>query len=363
MRRVLKWMARVGALVWLLAACRPLPTAVPTPAPTAPPSDDLRLFLINGYGAESFWASQMQTGLLETLARRGYSVAEKNLVWSTLHMDAGGPLTVAGHRALTEEAIAAIQAFAPDVVVVAGDEAAAAIILQYPDATMPFVFCGLKGDPRDYALVQPNVTGVLERYQPAQTVAMARDFIGEADAYMLLSDASLSGRAGAELAYARALNEVPETHELLLRVVGTWSQWQAVVLEETATMDFIILGSYQAILDDVHDVGRYVEGDRVMEWMVTRAPVPVFALSNDAVVRGAVGGLVSSGYAQGETTAPVAVQVAQGASPGAISARAPYRNLLAMNLPAARNWGLPIPVSFPLAARVYRTFPADQGGQ
>jgi ABC-type uncharacterized transport system substrate-binding protein len=125
-------------------------------------------------------------------------------------------------------------------------------------------------------------------------------------------------------------------------------------------VDFILLASHQGVTDVT---GHLIDEKEVITWMLDNSPVPVFALSNIAIVNGAVGGLVSYGYEEGVSVAEVVLRLAAGEQPADIPISGPARNLLAINLPSTRRWNLRIPITFPIAARIYGTEPAAQGGQ
>ena len=99
-----------------------------------------------------------------------------------------------------------------------------------------------------------------------------------------------------------------------------------------------------------------------MAWMSENAPVPVFALWNSAVVNGAVGGLVADRFQQGEYAAQLALGLARDRGPATSLQATSGMNRLVLNATAARNWGLKIPVLFPIVAQVYESVPVAQGG-
>ena len=109
--------------------------------------------------------------------------------------------------------------------------------------------------------------------------------------------------------------------------------------------------------------GEVVSTDELMAWMVENVSIPIFSLYNEVVVNGAVGGLVMSEEDQGEAAGQMMVRIAQGAHPSSVSERLSAKNLLAINLAAARRWNLPIPIAFPLAGRVYRELPSAEPGE
>jgi len=353
--RLLEWFI----LLTLVVACGPAQPTVPSPTPI-PARDKLRLFLADSYTQEDPWSQQVRTGILETLGRGGYATVDGTLEVETFYMDVRKATMIDEAKPAALQAIERLAEFEPDIVIVSGDEATRTIIPLYFDPTLPFVFCGFVGEPSSYGLDLPNVTGVVEALHPVQTVALAYAFVEDAQRYLLLSDGSVSGRARGLSSYLALGQSEYGVSTLSFEVVRDWSNWRKTVLTEGQEVDFILLASYQGIVDDA---GRLVNERDVIAWMFAYSPVPVFALSNYAIVNGAVGGLVSYGYEEGVSVAEVVLRLAAGERPADIPITGPARNLLAINLPSTRRWDLRIPIMFPIAARIYGTEPAAQGGQ
>ncbi|MGC9396525.1 MAG: ABC transporter substrate-binding protein [Anaerolineae bacterium] len=346
-------------LLTLVVACRPAQPTAPLTTP-APARAKLRLFLVNSYTEDDSWSQQVRTGILETLARKGYASVDGTLEIETFYMDVRQVSVIDEATPAALRAIERLAEFEPDIVVVSGDEAARTIIPLYFDPTLPFVFCGVSGDLDSYGLDLPNVTGIVESQHPVQTVALAYALVEGVQQYMVLGDGSVSGRSRALSAYGALQQSEYGTPAPRFRMAPTWLQWQMAVLEDAREVDFILLASHQGVTDAT---GRLIDEKEVITWMLENSPVPVFALSNIAIVNGAVGGLVSYGYEEGVSVGEVVLRLAAGERPADIPIRGPERNLLAINLPSTRHWNLRIPVTFPIAARIYGTELAAQGGQ
>jgi len=343
----------------LVVACGPTPSPMPSPQ-AMPVRTTLRLFLVDSYTEDDFWSQQVRSGILETLARAGYATVDGTLELETFYMDMRHVSTIDDVRPVAILAIERLANFEPDIVIVSGEESTRTIIPLYFDPTLPFVFCGFVVDPSSYGLDLPNVTGVVEVLHPVQTVAMAYGFVEDAQRYLLLSDGSVSGRARALSAYLALGQSEYGVSTLSLKTVREWSDWRKTVLTAGEEADFILLAGYQGIVDDT---GRLLDEREVMAWMFAYSPIPVFALSNHAVVNGAVGGLVSYGYEEGVSVGNDVLRLAAGETPADIPIHGPERNLLAVNLASTRRWKLRIPITFPIAARIYGSLPAAQGGQ
>jgi ABC-type uncharacterized transport system substrate-binding protein len=358
-------MKRRLSLLGLIAVLTVVVACGSTPSPTQPPESvpahaKLRLFLADSYTEDDFWSQQVRTGILETLERGGYATVDGTLEIETFYMDMRHVSAIDDVRPAALLAIERLADFQPDIVIVSGEEATRSVIPLYFDPTLPFVFCGFVGDLSSYGLDMPNVTGVVETLHPVQTVAMAYAFVEDAQRYLLLGDGSVSGRARALSTYLALGQSEYGVSTFSFKTVREWSDWRKTVLAEAQEVDFILLASYQGVVDDNE---RLIDERDVIDWMFAYSPVPVFALSNYAVVNGAVGGLVSYGYEEGVSVGDVVLRLAAGEAPADIPIRGAERNLLAINLASTRRWNLRIPITFPIAARIYGTDLAAQGGQ
>ena len=365
-----------GMIVCLIVACTAVPLS-PTPTlPVVPFRKTLRLFWVNSYDADDLGSQKLRVSALTRLSEAGYSVEAGTLEMDVYHMDTARFLSLSQMAPVADVAVARIQAFNPDVVLVSGDAATLSVIPRYPDLNKPFVFCDMIGDPDVPGLRRPAVTGVLANPHPLRTIAMARTFLSESwngeptaaemggeatntvDRFLVLSDASIAGQSALASTY-QALREIEKRDgpTPTVEIISDWAEWQEIAAAADQTYDFILLLGHRSVQDPEGDV---VPTDELMAWMVENVSIPIFSLFNEAVVNGAVGGLVTSEEDQGEAVAQMVVRIAQGAHPSSISERLTSKNLLAINLAAARRWNLPIPIAFPLAGRVYRELPTVQ---
>ncbi len=372
--KALKNFAVVGTAVviaCLVIGCAETPLS-PTPTlPAVPFQRTLHLFWVNSYHADDARFLNLQTSVLTALSEAGYSVEAGTLEMDLYHMDATRFLSLSQLEPVADVAITHIQSFNPDIVLVSGDEAALSVIPRYPDLNTPFVFCDMIRDPNVRGLRRPTVTGVLANPYPLRTIAMAQAFLsgtpgGATDAtatgpvarFLVLSDASITGQSALAATY-QALRELEKEGGPTpsVEIVANWTEWQEIAADAAQTYDFILLLGHKSVRDVEGDV---VPTKELMAWMVEHVSIPIFSLSHEAVINGAVGGLVMSEESQGEAAAQMVIRIARGAHPSSVTERLAVENLLAINLAAARRWHLSIPIAFPLAGRVYRELPADE---
>ncbi|MBN1487806.1 MAG: hypothetical protein JW981_09205 [Anaerolineae bacterium] len=351
---------------------------------TPPTSRPIRLFWVNSYTDDHRRSLQIQSGLLETLARRGYSVVDGNLELGVFHMgithdarpfrsDSEDNEALVVDPQDIENAIVAIQTFQPDMVVVSDEEAISAVIPNYPDPNMRFVYCGLRGEPQLYGVSRPNAAGVLEQVYPVKTVLIAREFTGAnpgSENYFVVGDSTKSGWASVDAVVAALEVDKSLIAPPIWKLsTDRWVLWQKAIKDSVAAfdkpggisgVDFILLARYHLLRDEA---GRYIPEQEVITWLVQNSPVPVFGLWDYTVSDGAVGGLVVSAYDQGAAAANIVLRLAGGTHPSSVLAKFPANRLFAINLASAKYWDLRIPVEFPTAARIYRSVPGLEGGK
>jgi ABC-type uncharacterized transport system substrate-binding protein len=322
----------------------------------------LRLFFVRTYSEEDPWSNRIRTGVLERLAQLDYAQASQNLVLSEFALRAE---TLRDSVEIEDRATAAIQEikeFNPDVVIVADDEAARWVIRGYPDPTLPFIFCGLNSSAWEHGLSRPNVTGVLERTYPLQTVHLASAMKGQVpEKVLFLSDESIASTSEGEEVRAALLDaENALVEETVLHQTNDWEAWQTFVLEKASTFDVLLLGYFKNL---VNDYGDHIPERTVLRWTLGNSSIPVFGLQLNTNEGGAVGGLAVSGYAQGQEAAELAVEIFRGTEPASLSHRVPGYNVLVVNLVAARYWDLDVPLELLIGARIERNFPIALGGE
>ena len=350
-------MLLAGALLVACSSATPVlpqenvPVQSTVEAGTLPP---LRLFLLDSYSGNDMGSQQMRAGVLETLSAYGYgetanAVGSLTLQELSMGLDAEqDPETVAE---ITQQAIASVQAFAPDVVLILNNEAALEVIPAYPDPNQAFVFCGFHGNVEAQGLNRPNVTGVLEEPKPLQTLRMAATLVQGARHYMILSDRTPSGTDGASSVYREILTSSELDVAGTLRLTNNWQIWQQYVLKEAAKMDFILLLQTNGLRDPEEGM---VPSDTALSWTLENSPVPVFSLWLEPVSSGAVGGLTISSYEEGAAAAKMIWRIARGAHPSSVLITPSERNVLAMNLAAAEYWDVQVPFEFLSTAKIYQ---------
>ncbi len=339
-----------------LTGCAPTPTPSRQPltvASTTRAPAALRLFIVYGGDVSAVWAGQVRVGIIEALVSEGnYQIGETLLLGEyQLPVDVG-TIVMPGKTAIAA-ALAASQEFSPDIVVTVGTQATRLVIQAYPDPDQRIVFCSFSGNFLASGLDRPNVTGVLELPYPVQTARLAATLVPGSTRFMVLGDVSSTDAVATETIFETLLKDPPYPALPVWRQTDDWDEWQSFVLE-TDTVDFVLLGKY----NHVHDAsGNLVSPSEVLRFTLLRSTAPVFGMWQETIINGAVAGLVLSGEEQGKTVARLVLSVVGGTDPAVLLPQRPDRNVLAINLAAARHWELSPPFELLVTASFGGTFP------
>lgn len=115
-----------------------------------------KILYIDSYHQGYAWSDGIEKGVKKGL--EGTGIELKVVRMDTKRNTSDEFLKEAGQKAKAE-----IEAFKPDVVIAADDNATKAVIVPfYKDGSLPFVFCGLNWDASRYGFPCKNVTGMVE---------------------------------------------------------------------------------------------------------------------------------------------------------------------------------------------------------
>jgi ABC-type uncharacterized transport system substrate-binding protein len=204
------------------------------------------------------------------------------------------------------EAKALIEAWHPDVVITADDDAAQYLIMPfYKDHTIPFVFCGINWTVNEYGFPYRNATGMVE-------VAPIEPLFDEVKALLAERHRGfyLGANTSTEHKNLERFREVARRRGVQLdaSLVDTTEAW-LTAFRHAQTYDFIALGSNSGIND--WDETQVSEGVRESGQRLTLT-------NHDWMMPYAVLGLTKLPEEQGTWAARVALQILQGVAPSSI---------------------------------------------
>lgn len=240
------------------------------------------------------------------------------------------------------EARALIEAWQPDVVITADDNAAKYLIQPYfKDAALPFVFCGINWTVREYGFPYKNVTGMIEIAPVRTMIEEAMGLVPSARRVLYIGANTSTERKNADRLRRAAEAKALQFEQQLASSLDAW----VAAYRAGQDFDFIIVGSNAGIndWDDANAVAAIKPLSRRLtvtnhEWMM-----PVTML-----------GMTKVAEEQGEWAARVALQILDGMAPDTIPVVANRKWDLFLNPVLIDAAGLTLPAQLASKGKVFR---------
>lgn len=204
------------------------------------------------------------------------------------------------------EAKSLIEAWQPDVVITADDNAAKYIIEPfYKDHTIPFVFCGVNWTVEEYGFPYQNVTGMLEIAPIDPLFDKAETYVkSPRNAFYIGADTLTEHKNLERFQKAAERRGIQLDH----RLPGTTEAWLEAY-EMAQNYDFIILGSNSGINDWDHER---------IQARLKRTARRMSLTNHDWMMPYTMLGLTKIPEEQGEWAAQTALLIMRGVSPSTV---------------------------------------------
>lgn len=176
----------------------------------------------------------------------------------------------------------------------------------FPD--VPVVFCGINNYRDELLKGHPLFTGVAEKVDAQGTLWWALAQHPEARFVYIINDFTSAGKA-----IAQAIRNDLKTFAPDVEVRFSGNLTLPEVLAQIKTLprnSLILLGSYYR-----DRLGRFYEISEAVEALSKQTELPVYGLFDFDLGHGIVGGMLSSGYDQGQAMAQMALHVLAGRHP------------------------------------------------
>ncbi len=199
-----------------------------------------------------------------------------------------------------------IEAWRPDVVIAADDNASKYLVMPYfKDSDIPFVFCGINWTVEEYGYPYKNVTGMIEVSPVEQLFEKVQQIIPKARKGVYIGADTLTEKKdfGHFQHVAKRYNITLTQH-----LASTQAEWNQHYID-AQTSDFVILGTKSGIND---------WDDAQTSSLVFKHGKKLSLTTYEWMVRFASLGLIKSAEEHGEWSAKTALQILQGVYPANI---------------------------------------------
>ena len=289
-----------------------------------------KILLVFSYHPEYPWQMSETKGVGEVLWNKGFLI-------ENFYMDTKRKTSLDWMKKAAEDAIEKIAEFKPDLVIVFDDNACEFVAKRYIGRTIPFVFCGMNGNPEDYGFPTENITGVIERHYVKETTTLLKRLVPDINKIaMIMDDSSTSRGLINNLKVNSLTNEISEIY-----TTNDFDDWKARVEELQTKVDAIGLFQYHTIKERGRE--ESLPPEDVLRWTLENNRLPEFGLFDFTIEEGALCGVTQSGEEQGRAAAEIAVKILEGIKPKDIPIKNPKKGIPIINIKRAESLNIKIP--------------------
>ena len=289
-----------------------------------------KILLIFSYHPEYAWVIEETKGVESVLSKRGIET-EKFYLDTKRHTSAEWKLKV------TEDAIKKIEELKPSLVIVFDDNACELVAKKYIGKALPFVFCGMNADPKEYGFPAKNITGVIERHHIVESIEFLQQLVPNVKKIALITDDSFTSKAFV----IRVKKTILPVEMYECDTTNDFGIWKAKIKQFQYKVDAIGLVLYHTIKTKGSEISLLSED--VLRWTLENNKLPEFAVNSLTVKNGALCGVTLSGYQQGKSAAEMALTILAGATPGNIPIVCPAKGKPMVNAKRADALNITIP--------------------
>lgn len=310
-----------------------------------------KVFFVHSYGADNVCGQPQERGILAGLVQRGY-VQGENLLLEHFYMESKARYTSdeqISRRGL--DALAAIRAWQPEVVVTLDDNAAKTVMLPLVDSPIPVIFSGINNRPEEYNRIRcfmenrkrpgHNVTGVYERLPVVQSLRVMHEVLPNLKKCIILGDDSPTGRAIRQQV-ARELSGTGRNIAYSFWLAHDFDEYKQMIRRINSDPD---IGTYYMASSRLDNgSSSVVTVPEITAWTLAHATKPAMAVNYSAVRLGFFGGASVDFSAMGEMVADKIAAILDGAHAGTLPVEDARADGIVFNLARARQLGISIPV-------------------
>ncbi len=195
----------------------------------------------------------------------------------------------------------------PDVIICSDDQALK-FLLDRSEAlfqNVPIVFCGVNGYFPSMREARPALTGIIEAIDPGSTLKIALRLQPDIREVLVINDITLTGRAIEKM--ARQAFE-PFKERLRFRYVGDMSMDELQAEVSSLSGDAIVF----LFVFNRDNKGRDFTHETSLRLINDHCRVPIYGPWTFYLGQGIVGGMLTSGEAQGRAAARIALRILDG---------------------------------------------------
>lgn len=291
-----------------------------------------KILFVNSYHEGYEWSDGIEAGLTEELAGTGIELKMVRMDTKRNPGDEFG--TQAAEKAKTE-----IEAFKPDVIIAADDNAQKYLIVPYfKDSGLPVVFSGVNWDASIYGYPASNITGMVEVELPAQLTDDLKNYAqGNRLGYLTVDSVT-------ERKVEKIYNERFFNGEMQAYWVKTMAEFKDTFIKAQDEVDILFLGNNAGIdeWDQDEMEAFFTEHTRIPTGTINPWLAPYSLIT-----------LAKNPDEQGEWSAQAALRILDGTPASEIALVENKEGKLILNLNIAEQLGVVFTPSMLRIAEIY----------
>lgn len=324
--RLVRNLGFLGLLFLLVFALAPAFTS------WAQGSERKQVLILHSYHTGYKWTDDINRGILETLADEAESIDVQ-----IEYMDTKRIFDERYLRFLYETYKYKFRNRHFDVII-SSDDNAFNFLRDHRDELFPgtpVVFCGVNFFDPAMLADRDNFTGVNETVDIRSGLDIAFDLHPDAERVIIVNDTTTTGRK----VHEEILEVIPEYEDRAELVLLEYSDMQNIqaAVRSLSPGNFVF---YTLFFRDKN--GRFYEYDESILSIVEHSAVPVYGTWDFSLGFGIVGGMLTSGYYQGETAAKLAQRILDGESADDIPVIMESPNRYMFDYEVLQAWNIPL---------------------
>ncbi len=264
---------------------------------------DKRVLVIHSYHLDYEWTHAINKAIVKDLVTSGTD-------YQTFFMDTKRLSSEKAKKQAGQEAKKLIAAYQPQVVIAVDDNAQAYVVKDFVNkSNIQFVFCGVNSQAEKYGYPASNVTGILERLYPDQTLRMLKAVMPKAKQVAVVTDDSPTSDS-----ILPRFKKKARDGELVIPIreyaqPATFALWKQTIqrLDRDPEIDAIMVPLYHTVKIDGSD--KSMTPVRVMRWTVDNTQKPVLGVWSHSVEDGAFFAVTVDPREHGRVAARMAIEI------------------------------------------------------
>lgn len=277
-----------------------------------------KVLFVNSYHAGYEWSDGIETGIHSVLDETGVEV-------KTVYMDTKRNTDEAFRIEAGKQAKSEIDAFEPDVILVADDNAQQFLVVPHlMEEDVPIVFMGVNWDASIYGYPTEHITGMIE----VELVAELMDRLGEYADTERVGYVTITSETESKVIEeynARFFDGQMEAYE-----ASTFEEFKEAFLQAQDEMDVVLIGNNAGVEWDIEDAAQFfaeqtrVPTGSINSWMAQYTMITLAKIPEE----------------QGEWSAQAALKILDGQSVSDIPVSENVKGELILNLDIAEQLGV-----------------------